>query len=335
MINKYDLQKLQDLPIEQVAEAVGLEVRKHKSLCPFHSDSRPSLTFNVRKNRYRCYVCDARGGSIDLVMHHLNLTFRDACHWLAKTFGILIDDDNDRSFQNVKPRQIRPIREIRVQDEMPDIEYLSRLMCQPVINEYAAKFLFEDRKLNREVIRQLGISSIAYSCPMSSSPRPCYFDGPALLIPYRDIDGKLLSVQSRYLGSLPIKGEKEGVSRFKFPKGSRCSIFNLPALKVCDPHNPIFITEGVSDCLAMMSAGFKSIAIPSATLLSEEYKQLLSSLAPKLKWHMYPDADEPGNKLFEQLKELIPNLVRHNLPLGFKDVGQYYAYIHKDGNSNL
>lgn len=79
MINRFDLQKLQDLPIEQVAEALNLHVRKHVSLCPFHDDSRPSLTFNRNRNRYRCYVCDAKGGSIDLVMHMMNLSFRDAC----------------------------------------------------------------------------------------------------------------------------------------------------------------------------------------------------------------------------------------------------------------
>lgn len=324
MINKYDLQKLQDLPIEQVAEAVGLEVRKHKSLCPFHSDSRPSLTFNVRKNRYRCYVCDARGGSIDLVMHHLNLSFRDACHWLAKAFGLLIDDENDRSFQNVKPRQIRPIREIRGQEEKPDVVYLERLMAQPIINELAAKFLFHERKIRMDVVRKIGISSIAYNCPMTSSPKPSYFDGPALLIPYRDINGKLISVQSRYLG-------QDDKVRFKFPKGSQCHVFNINCLKNLAPEEPVFITEGVTDCLAMLSAGFASVAIPSATLLKPEDLAHLKNR----KLHMYPDADEPGNKLFEQLKELLPQLVRHTLPAGFKDVGQYYSFIHKDDNSNL
>lgn len=327
MISKFDISKLQDLPIEQVAEALNLEVRKHKTLCPFHSDSRPSLTFNRNRNRYRCYVCDAKGGSIDLVMHMMNLTFRDACHWLARTFCILIDDVDStgsptkysRSFLNVKPRQIRPIREISVQEEKPDIPYLERLMAQPIINECAANFLFNERKISRTVVQNLGISSISYSCPMSSSPKPTYFDGPALLIPYRDIDGNLMSVQSRYLGT-------EDKPRFRFPKGSSCHVFNINCLKDLNENEPIFITEGVSDCLAMLSAGFASVAIPSATLLKPEDLAYLKNR----KLHMYPDADEPGDKLFEQLRSLLPQLVRHNLPVGFKDVGQYYSFIHKD-----
>lgn len=319
MISKYDILKLQDLPIEQVAEALQLTVKHHKALCPFHADSRPSLTFNRNKNKYRCYVCDAQGGTIDLVMHMMNLSFRDACHWLAQSFGILIDDENDRSFQNVMPRQIRPIREIRGQEEKPDVVYLERLMAQPIINELAAKFLFNERKISKNVVRKIGLSSIAYNCPMSSSPKPTYFDGPALLIPYRDIDGNLISVQSRYLGI-------EDKPRFRFPKGSQCHVFNLDCLKNLSPEEPIFITEGVTDCLAMLSAGFASIAIPSATLLKPEDLAHLKNR----KLHMYPDADEPGERLFDQLKGLLPQLVLHTLPTGFKDVGQYYSFIHKN-----
>jgi DNA primase (bacterial type) len=66
MLDKIDITKLQELPIESVANALGLTVSHHKSLCPFHNDSHPSLTFSVRKNRYRCFVCDAHGGVIDL-----------------------------------------------------------------------------------------------------------------------------------------------------------------------------------------------------------------------------------------------------------------------------
>jgi hypothetical protein len=37
-MEKYELQKLRDLPIEEVAERLGLRVVRHKALCPFHDD---------------------------------------------------------------------------------------------------------------------------------------------------------------------------------------------------------------------------------------------------------------------------------------------------------
>ena len=81
-MERYELQKLRDLPIEGVAQRLGLEVARHKALCPFHDDRHPSLSFSVRRNSYRCFVCGASGGTIDLVMRYLNLGFREACRWL-------------------------------------------------------------------------------------------------------------------------------------------------------------------------------------------------------------------------------------------------------------
>ena len=82
-MEKYEIQKLRELPIEAVAERLGLQVSRHKALCPFHDDTHPSLNFSVSRNTYRCFVCDAHGGTIDLVMNYLHKDFVDACRWLA------------------------------------------------------------------------------------------------------------------------------------------------------------------------------------------------------------------------------------------------------------
>ena len=82
-MEKHELQKLRDLPIEGVAERLGLRVVRHKALCPFHDDHHASLSFKVSKNTFRCFVCDAKGGTIDLVMKYLNKDFKEACRWLG------------------------------------------------------------------------------------------------------------------------------------------------------------------------------------------------------------------------------------------------------------
>lgn len=319
MISSYDKARLNDIFIEDVAQALGLEVIRHKARCPFHEDSHPSLSFHVRTNRYRCFVCGASGGAIDLVMKIRGWRFRESCKWLATTFGINIDIGYSGRIQVMKTvRQYQPVKR-DTEEQGPDIDFLSRLMAQPVINAQAARFLYEERRIQPEVVGQLGLSSILTGCPMSSRKGGGYFDGPALLIPYRDMEGRLMSVQSRYLGN----GEHP---RFRFPKGSRCHVFNTSCLKGLDMNEPVFITEGVTDCLALLSAGLHAIAIPSATLLKHEDVECFR----ERNLHMYPDADEPGRKLFSELKAICPQLVRHDLPSGFKDVGGYYAFIHRD-----
>ena len=56
-MEKYEIQKLRDLPIEKVAEQMGMKVEHHKALCPFHDDHHASLSFNTRK-RKRTYKPD-------------------------------------------------------------------------------------------------------------------------------------------------------------------------------------------------------------------------------------------------------------------------------------
>jgi len=41
-------------------------------------------------------------------------------------------------------------------------------------------------------------------------------------------------------------------------------------------------------------------------------------------FHMYPDRDEPGERLFMQLQKVLPSLVHHQLPMGCKDFSDYY-----------
>ena len=117
--------------------------------------------------------------------------------------------------------------------------------------------------------------------------------------------------------------------RFRFPQGSECSIYNLPVLNLLKPGETLFITEGCSDCWAMLSAGHKAIAIPSATLLKRKDAELLSTLNAKLstKFEMYPDNDAPGERLFLQLREVLPSLVHHQLPPDCKDYSDYYVSV--------
>jgi hypothetical protein len=110
----------------------------------------------------------------------------------------------------------------------------------------------------------------------------------------------------------------------------------------------------------MLSAGHKAIAIPSATLLKQKDIEILTSTlnvhhssflatphsqrenvqcssflatphsqrenvqCSTFNVHMFPDRDAPGERLFMQLKEILPQLVHHQLPPDCKDFSEYY-----------
>ena len=325
-MEKYELQKLRDLPIEGVAERLGLRVRMHKALCPFHDDHHASMSFKVSKNTCRCFVCMTQSiGPIDLVMRHLNLDFKAACRWLA--------DENNIILEEWKPQT----SDISHQTSFDASRY-ARYFDHPFLNEPARKFLFDERRLDPRVVRWCRLTS--WTDKQGT---------PWLQIPYYDRSGRLTGVQNRNLApsNLPQKGEAS--PRFRFPQGSRCGIYNLPVLNLLRPGEPLFITEGCSDCWAMLSAGHKAIAIPSATLLTQQDIEMLSSLPSQPDcvphsiatphsqrenlqvgegdgggFHMFPDRDAPGERLFLQLQKVLPTLQHHQLPPDCKDFSDYY-----------
>lgn len=332
-MNKETIMRLRHLPIETVAERLGLHVARHKSLCPFHDDHHASMSFSTSRNTFRCFVCGASGGTIDLVMRHLGKSFPEACRWLADANNVILEEYKPQTPADDKPA--KPF----------DASRYGRLFEHPWLSDKAQRFLFEERRLNPRVVAWCRLSSWTDR-----------YGTNWLQIPYFDQDGRLIGIQNRNLDYRKAekevfhekdkaekevlherdKAEKEvfherdkadkEVPRFRFPYGSRCSIYNLPVTAMLRPGEPLYITEGASDCWAMLSAGHKAIAIPSATLLGNADKRLLKDLAERLgtTFHMFPDRDAPGERLFRQLKEVLPQLVHHQLPVGCKDFAEYY-----------
>ena len=295
-MDKFELQKLRELPIEGVAERLGMSVSRHKCLCPFHNDRHPSLSFSVKKNMYRCFVCGARGGTIDLVMGYLNKDFKEACRWLADEAGVTV---------------FRPPQPLLTQEGKAaqfDVTRYERYFERPWLNEEARKFLYEERRIDPRVVRWCRLTSWKDRQGV-----------PWLQTPYYDQQGKLIGVQNRNL----IRG---GSPRFRFPSGSQCNLYNLPVLNLLKPGDSLFITEGCSDCWSLLSAGYKSIAIPSATVLTKKDAELLQTLSSErsIRFEMWPDRDLPGERLFLQLQQILPGLVHHQLPPGCKDFSDYY-----------
>ena len=313
-MNQETIQQLRQLPIEGVAERLGLRVARHKSLCPFHDDHHASLTFNTRRNTYRCFACDAHGGTIDLVMRHLHKPFPDACRWLADSTNIIVEEYNP-----LTPK-------LKTQNSFDPSRY-ARHFEHPWLSDEAQRFLFEERRLNRRVVAWCRLTSW-------TDRHGTHW----LQTPYFDTTGKLIGLQNRNLDyhkqaneSHPTchgrDREEATPPRFRFPYGARCSIYNLPVIAMLRPEEPLYITEGCSDCWVMLSSGHKAVAIPSATLLSKADKDLLCNLSNRLgtTFHMYPDRDAPGERLFMQLKAVLPSLEHHQLPPACKDFSDYYV----------
>lgn len=366
MIDKYNIQKLRELDILQVADLLGMGLRNKRALCIHHDDHHPSLAFNVKKNTCHCYSCGFSADTIGLVRERLNLGFNEACHWLADHFDVYIGDDRygdsarnaeksaDKKVLTASDRRMAALREHfaethvshgHLADVAPsavDVEFYQQMFRQMHLSESGQRFLFEERMLSPEALKVCQIVSTEQSVCMARVGRGV-FDGPSLIFPYFDQEGRLVSVQSRYLGkkksessfdmekvSLDEVKPKE-IPRFKFAPGSHRMIYGLDRLKDYPPDEPLLITEGPSDCWTALTLGIHAIAIPSATLFDRRFQGLLAGR----NLHIFPDQDEAGLSLYFELKKAFPRLVYHQLPEGCKDLSEYYLKLRRSEGMTL
>lgn len=357
MINKFDIQKLRELDILQVADLLGMGLRNKRALCIHHDDHHPSLAFNVKKNTCHCYSCGFSADTIALVRERLNLGFSEACRWLADHFDVYIGDEKygnsaryteksaDKKLLTASDRRMASLRAHfaethvshgHVAPSSVDVEFYQQMFRQMHLSESGQRFLFEERLLSPEALKVCQIVSTEQSVCMARVG--CgVFDGPSLIFPYFDQEGRLVSVQSRYLGkkrpessfdmnkaSLDEAKPKE-IPRFKFAPGSHRMIYGLDRLKDCPPDEPLLITEGPSDCWTALTLGIHAIAIPSATLFDRRFQGLLAGR----NLHIFPDQDEAGLSLYFELKKALPSLVYHQLPEGCKDLSEYYLKLRR------
>lgn len=333
------IDRLQELNIEKVATKLGIDVKRHKALCFMHNDHTPSIAFSKTKNMYKCWVCGVGGGPIKLVQDKEGWNFQEACVWLAKEFDIILPEH--KAVKKPVKKVVRRTCLSKKEGETGsfDIEVVNWLIETAGLSEMANSFLFKQRRFNKNVIQSLNIKSVTDSkkavaalesrfgkerCLRSGLVREgnygvyFYFYTPCLLFPYYEQNGRLAGVQSRYLG------ENKKAPRFQFLSSQKTRLFNLPILNTLKRGDSLYITEGITDCLAMLSTGLNAVAIPSATIQPLEDLILLKNY----ELHMYPDQDEAGRRAFMEIRRFFvqhyTTVKEEQLPEGAKDYCDYY-----------
>ena len=86
----------------KIALDLGLKFKNNKCLCFLHSESNPSMAFDSKKKKFKCFSC---GQSYDIFNHyqeHYNQSFLEATKSIVRDFNLNIDiiiNDTDRKLK--------------------------------------------------------------------------------------------------------------------------------------------------------------------------------------------------------------------------------------------
>lgn len=341
--------KVKDIPIMDVAHLLGIKFyRGTLAYCfiPGHPDKHASLRFWPQKNRWKCFSCTSeegqRGGdSITLVMVHEGLPYNDAVVWLANNFNIYIHDCRVSTYSKPKRSKHRKY----LQQERPDtptanvdIELLEWVVSVGKLSPEAESFLFSERKYKDSVVHERRIFSISDKFRFANAIIEKFgvdralasrliihhvgnlyrsaLDDKCVVFPYFDIDGSVINLQSRKY----VPCDKK--YRYKFPPGLPIHMYNIDLTNIFPADKPIYIAEGVTDCLAMLSDGKNAVAIPGVNNFNPDDIFALQ----RHRLFIYPDNDDAGKTLIKTLNEKYElNVGVLNVPEPFDDYCDYYT----------
>ena len=92
--------------VEVISDFVSLKRRGANFIacCPFHNEKTPSFYVSPSKGIYKCFGCGKSGTAVGFVMEHESMTYVEALKYLAKKYGIEVNEKED-SPEEIAARQ--------------------------------------------------------------------------------------------------------------------------------------------------------------------------------------------------------------------------------------
>ena len=338
--------RLDDLK-EQVRQAVDIvdlvgsyaqlrrQGRNFVALCPWHDDSRPSLTVNPDRQSFKCWVCDIGGDVFSFLMKAEGLEFREALEMLAERAGIPVHQpatqyDDGRSAVDSGTDK-RALYRLMAWAE----EQFHRCLLSAPEAEPARQYLLE-RRLTRPTIEQFRVGFApnrwdwllerARACDWSPALleragllRRKELDGGhydwfrgRVIFSIRDARSRPIAFGGRVLPQLADDRSAKYINSPETPLFSKSR--ELYGLDVAREHfkeeGGAIVMEGYTDCLMAHQTGMKNAVAVLGTALGDRHLQLLRRYTECVT--LVLDGDDAGKRRTNEIIDALLALFEKN-----------------------
>lgn len=332
-MNSLDLTRLrQDTPIIELAERLGLEVRRKQARC-FNStahkngDKKPSLGFDTKTNRFKCFACGVSGSVIDLYMAIKGVDTKTAIQELG---------NGTTSYYSYTPTP-RPTK--KTTNPQTDTSGVYESLISGSLDKETADYLL-NRGITKETAKQFKITAIDDYATANKQLKETYgltalqeaglygdkgnliFYKHKIVIPFYE-SGKVVFLQGRNLdGKHPkyLNLAKDGKP-----------IFNAEIMQTLADNGKVYLCEGVFDAMRLTQEGYNAVAILGVTDFTEEK----ASLFKRFDVILALDNDDAGREMTQAIAKLFyltgKTVKIKQLPEGIKDITDYFLQHDKAG----
>ncbi len=338
--------------VDVVGEHVVLKKKgkEYVGICPFHNDSRPSMTVSPAKQFYYCFSCGAGGNSIKFLMELNRQSFVDVVLDLARKYHLPVETLDG-------PQNERLQKELSRRDRLYKTLALAKGWFRDQLNKdsgfQALDYLIKTRRLSKGTIEQFELgyapkewdSLVGYMNHVEGIPFDLlvatglivsrkgnngFYDRfrNRLIVPIHDRQGRVIGFGGRSLDGTEPKYLNSPETEI-FEKGKH--LFGLDkAANAIRKEDQAVVVEGYFDAIALHSAGINNTVASLGTALSNLQIKQLCRCSDSKRIILNFDADGAGVRAANRAIGEVENLAMQGqlelrvlqLPFG-KDPDEY------------
>ena len=298
--------------------------------CPFHQEKTASFHVDDNKGFYYCFGCQAKGDAIGFIKETENVNFIEAVEILASEVGLQMPEFDPKSKEKADRNKI--LLEIMEQSVnffrltlnsnqgKHALEYLKkRGLSSDAIERFEIGFAPADQTTLTQKLIDKGydldaIIETGMSVKSDESNRLYDRFRGRIMFPIRDSRGRCIAFGGRSLDPAARAKYLNSPETPLFDKGS--NLYNLVrARSAVGRGEPLIVTEGYMDVIALDSGNFNGAIAPLGTAITEKQLQLMWRISPEPIIAL--DGDKAGLRAAYRLIDLSLPLLRTGKALRF------------------
>lgn len=299
---------------EVVGEFVKLKKsgQNYKGLSPFTAERNPSFYVSPAKGIFKCFSSGKGGNVVNFLMEHEHFTYPEALTYLAKKYGIPIEEDATAP----EDTQAENERETLFQVTAFAMNFFVQNLHETEAGKAIGLEYFKNRDMKPDTVKkfQLGYSPESWDAftkhALENGYKLEYLEKTGLTItkdarsydrfrgrvifPIHNITGRILGFGGRtllkddnvpkYVNSIEseIYNKSQTLYGLFFAKGAIIRLDNC------------YLVEGYTDVISLHQAGIENVVASSGTSLTEEQIRLIKRYTPNIT--ILYDGDPAGIK---------------------------------------
>ncbi|AGM26078.1 DNA primase [Spiroplasma syrphidicola EA-1] len=288
--------------------------RNYVAICPFHSDSHPSLSVSVEKQVWRCFVCNV-GGTVEYFVAKIeNLSINEAKQLIAVKYNL--DQQQTITQAKLVPQtekdklyQLNNLTMLYFKNSLNTIsgvtakEYLlNRKYSEQTIDEFDLGYSNNDDLINFLLKKGYGQEELikANLARLNYKDELCSVFKERVMIPIKNENNQVVGFSGRDLTNTSQIKYLNSAETDVFTKSN--ILFNLN--KIPEFQKEITVVEGYMDVISLAQNGIPAVAL-MGTNLSRNQISILSKRFDKV--NVFLDNDNPGRLASEKINNLLAN----------------------------